>query len=299
VNISGGTTNFSQPTFIVVDGAENIWIPNHGNDSVTELTASSGYSAASAINITNTTFGTSATNFSSPDGIAIDGSGYIWVSNHHNNTVTRLTMTGAAVTSAVNFSNTTSNFGFNGPDGLVVDQSGNVWIPNDTGNSVTELNTTNGTGVNITSPGFSAPDASAVDQSGNIWTTNTNGNSVTEFVVSSGTVTSATTIFGGSTGFNAPTEIAVDGAGNIWIANSNSNSIGASVTELTKSSGYAVGSAVNILESPPPGGPQGIAVDAAGNVWIANSGDNSVTELPGVAVGLTTLPALAGAPPGS
>ena len=300
VNISGGNTHFNQPTFIVVDGSENIWIPNHGNNSVTELTASSHYSNTGAVNISLGSLG--STNFSSPDGISVDGSGNIWVSNHHNNTVTEL-FKSSNYTTAQNFSNTTNGLNFNGPDGLCVDPSGNIWVPNDVGNTVTELNPTNSTEVNITtppgSPGLSAPDACAVDQSGNIWTTNTSGNSVTEFIVSSGTVTGETTILGGNTGFNAPTEIAVDGAGNIWIANYNNNSIGASVTELTKSSGYAVGSAVNILESPPPGGPQGIAIDAAGNVWIANSLDNSLTELPGVATGVTTLPALAGAPPGS
>ena len=51
------------------------------------------------------------------------------------------------------------------------------------------------------------------------------------------------------------------------------------MTELTKSSGYAAGSAVNITGGTTGlSAPDGIAVDAAGNVWVANSGNNSVTE---------------------
>jgi len=215
-----------------------------------------------------------------------------------NSSVTELLAPNYLASNAINISNTPSGLNLNGPDGLAVDSSGRVWIPNDNGNSVTELSRSSGgtiTGGNFASGSFSAPDASAVDQSGNIWTTNTSGNSVTEMIVTGGTVTFVN-FSGGSTGFNSPTEIAVDGAGNIWVANYTPNSVGASVTELTKSSGYAVSSAVNLLESPAPGGPQGIAVDKSGNVWIANDLSNSVTELPGVATGLTTLPKLAGAP---
>ena len=51
VIISGGSTNFSTPMGIAVDGAGNIWIPNYGNNSVTELTKSSNYSNTGAVNI--------------------------------------------------------------------------------------------------------------------------------------------------------------------------------------------------------------------------------------------------------
>src|SRR6202023_3735790 len=73
--------------------------------------------------------------FNQPNGVAIDGSGHVWVSNQAGNTVTALNNTG---TLFGNFAPSGSNF--NGPFGVAIDGAGVVWVTNNAGNAVTALN---------------------------------------------------------------------------------------------------------------------------------------------------------------
>ncbi len=85
VQFSGGSTNFSSPTTIVVDESDNIWVASPGNNSVTELTQASNYAVGSAVN-----FGGNNTGFNSPSGIAVDEQGNVWVTSSGSNTITEL-----------------------------------------------------------------------------------------------------------------------------------------------------------------------------------------------------------------
>ncbi|MGO9604633.1 MAG: hypothetical protein ACLQAT_14810 [Candidatus Binataceae bacterium] len=126
---------------------------------------------------------------------------------------------------------------------------------------------------------FTQPLGVAIDAGGNVCVANANGYSITELTSSGGL---AGYFNPGAANFNDPYFVAIDAAGNVWVTN-NSGGSGCSsntapcgsVTKLT-SSGLAgnftpSGAGFNL--------PQGIAIDAAGNVWVTNSGGDSVTEL--------------------
>jgi hypothetical protein len=87
---------------------------------------------------------------------------------------------------------------------------------------------------------------------------------------------------------DATASIAIDGAGNAWITNilgavSEFSSAGAA---LSPSTGYT-GGGLSL--------PDSIAIDGSGNAWISNVGNNTVSELIGVATPVIT-PICAGLP---
>jgi DNA-binding beta-propeller fold protein YncE len=85
-----------------------------------------------------------------------------------------------------------------------------------------------------------------------------------------------------------PQGIAVDGTGTVWVANYRGNSIsemsGASSaspgTFLSPVSGF--GTDASLLE------PYGLALDASGNAWVSNFGNNTVTQFVGIATPIKT-----------
>jgi sugar lactone lactonase YvrE len=214
---------------------------------------------------------------SNPTGMAIDGSGNVWVTNY-SGSVTEFNPAGSVLSPG-------SGFALNGSDpvGIAIDAGGNVWTASADG-SVTELNPT-GSALSpaggFTGGGLKSPGGIAIDGSGNVWVTNTSG-SVTEFNPAGSPLSPAMGFTGG--GQNYPTGIAIDGSGNVWVANLSGNS----VTELNPA-----GSALSPADGFTGGGlnsPVGIAITGSGNVWVTNFpfpsvvgntivGGTSVTEL--------------------
>ena len=118
-----------------------------------------------------------------PEGIAIDGTGNVWVADYDGSAVVELTSLGAVV-------NRVTLLGGNaGPRGIAVDGAGNVWAADYYGNSLVELS---GSTAAILSPSYGygldaplkEPYGLAVDASGNLWLSNASskGNTISQFV---------------------------------------------------------------------------------------------------------------------
>jgi hypothetical protein len=103
-----------------VDSAGNVWSISADGSSLVEYT-----NDGSLIN----TF--SNINLSAATGIAIDGSGHLWVTNGANS-VSLYTTNGSLLA-------TTTSTALNHPSASSIDISGNVWVTNQTNNAVTEL----------------------------------------------------------------------------------------------------------------------------------------------------------------
>jgi trimeric autotransporter adhesin len=111
----------------------------------------------------------------------------------------------------------------------------------------------------------------AIDSAGSVLSIDTSGTTLTKFT-DAGVVSS--TLMGA--GLNNATALAVDGNSNVWVANGNGtlsvfNSTGSPVSAIP------VAAAGNMSQ------PASVNIDAAGSVWIANAGNNTVTEIVGVA----------------
>jgi streptogramin lyase len=201
--------------------------------------------------------------FESPEGVAVDSSGNVFVGDTFHNAVKEILASGGYVT--VN----ALGSGFSGPPGVAVDGSGNVFVA-DTGNNAVEEIVAAGGYVTVDAvggDGFDSPFGVAVDASGNIFVADTFNSAVKE-ILAAGGYTTVNTL---GSGFNYPTGVAVDANGNVFVADNSNNA----VKEILASGGYTnvvtLGSGF--------GAPFSVAVDGSGNVFVADSGNNAIKEI--------------------
>lgn len=271
---------------IAIDLNDNVWIPNEqpvtqvGTGSVSELTPT-GTSLAGTTGYLN-----GGLNF--PLSVAIDPNGTVWVVDYGNSHLTLLNLMGVPLSGTNGY--TTSLFAF--PVAVAIDGNHFGWIANQSGNTVTKASPDGLSFTNYTC--CSGASGLAIDQGNNVWIANFYGDSVS-LISSSGAVTSS-----GYTGNGAlvrPQGIAVDGAGNVWVANyrqsylvelagTNSSAVGQSLSPAT-----GLGGDAGLLEA------YALAVDASGNIWVSNQGNNTITKYVGLAAPVKTpLSALPKAP---
>lgn len=139
-NSTGTSARFRTPNAIAVDGSGNFYVADSGNDTIRKITVSTGavsLVAGSARHAGSQDApsgpGTSA-RFNNPNGIAVDGSGNIYVADTGNNTIRKITPAGAVTTLAghagtagyLDASGTTAEF--DEPISVAVDSSGNVYV---------------------------------------------------------------------------------------------------------------------------------------------------------------------------
>jgi hypothetical protein len=138
---------------------------------------------------------------SSPNALAIDGNGSVWVTN--SNSVTKLDNSGTALSPSTGYTN-----GLSSPSGIAVDPSGNIWVANKGSDSVSKLGGNTGSLLaNYTGGGLSQPTSLLFDAGGNVWITNFGNNSITE-LNSAGAALSPAGYTGA--GISQPTAVAVN-----------------------------------------------------------------------------------------
>ena len=209
-----------------------------------------------------------AGNLNNPWGIAVDGSGNVWVANRAGTSVTELSTVGAVLSGTGGF----TGGGVDAPIGIAIDGTtpGNAWTANYGNNSVSELNSSgaaqSGSG-GFTGGGVTSPYAIAIDGSNHVWIGNT-ATVLSEFT-SSGSPVSSTGYTGG--GVNNPQSIAVDATGDVWTANNGNSTLSEfnSSGAPQSSSGFS-GGGLNA--------PTAVAIDAYGDVWLTNQGNSSLSE---------------------
>lgn len=147
INYTGG--GLSTPKGIANDASGNVWLPNAGNNSVTELSntgvaqsGTNGYTAVGAFNL--------------PSAIAIDSSNNPWVTNFGNGSLTKLSSAGTPGTPI------TGN-GLSTPKSISFDPIGNIWMVNYGSNSVSAFTGTGAAIGNYTGGGISTPIGIAVN----------------------------------------------------------------------------------------------------------------------------------------
>lgn len=126
IAINYAPTGLVTPKGIATDPSGNLWIPNSGNNTVTEL------SNAGAV-LSGSGYGIGLLN--APSAIAIDTNGLAWVANSGNNTITHLNSNGTTGT-------TYSGGGLNVPMGIAIDYAGDVWVSNSGNSTISEFAST-------------------------------------------------------------------------------------------------------------------------------------------------------------
>jgi hypothetical protein len=232
-----------------------------------------------ALNFDNT--GAPGASFDNPRGIAVDGSGNVFVANNGNlaidlGSISELTAS-SGYTSGLNF--TPAGAAFSHPVALALDSSGNVFVSNNgsqdsqTGpinpGSVSELTAASdyGSGNNFTSADFNGPGALALDSSGNVFVVPGNS-SVSELTAASSYATELNFTPAGASLLD-PNAIALDNLGNVYVTNGGTGA----VSELLVSSSYGSGKNFDNSTGAAFNGAEGIALDGSGNILVVNNGE--------------------------
>jgi sugar lactone lactonase YvrE len=244
---TGSAARFNQPTGVAVGSGGDIYVADSGNNTIRRVTAQGAVTTlAGTAGTGGLTDGTGGAGlFNQPYGIAIDGSGNLFVTDFGNALVRKVTQGGVVTTIAglgatpghVDGDGSTARF--NQPTGIAIDGSGNLYVA-DSGNDTIRK----------------------VTQSG----------SVTTIAGTAGAVGSADGM-GAAARFNGPRGIAVDGSGNLYVADAGNSAIrkitpaGAVTTLAGKPGNFAnvegTGSAA-IFDAP-----AGIAVDSGGSLYVS------------------------------
>jgi MYXO-CTERM domain-containing protein len=211
----------------------------------------------------------SAARFANPSDVAVDAAGNVFVADTANHTVRKVTPAGAVTVFAGNAGVSGSNDGsstasFNRPAGVAVDTVGNVYVADTNNNEVRKVTAA---GVVSTLAGQAGITGSA-----------------------DGTGTGAS--------FNGPSGIVADATGNLYVADTLNHTIrkvtaaGAVTTieGVAGTSGFvdATGSAVRFH------GPQGLALDASGNLFVADTNNNAIRKIVIPSGAVTTVAGQAG-----
>lgn len=172
-----------------------------------------------------------------------------------------------------------------GSQGLAMDSAGNIYIADQSHNRVLKLS--NGTMTAIMDGGIS-PSGLALDSSGNLYFADQGNNTVRR--ISNGVVT---TIAGGGTGcdncpateasLNGVTGIALDTAGSLYVSESQGHVVrkieGGVIRTVAGNGKPGSGGDGGPATNAQLWNPEGLAVDAAGNIYIADTGNNRVRVL--------------------
>lgn len=264
---------------LAIDGQNNVWITNADSPS----SVNKGFGTVTVLNssgqpISGAT-GFSAGGLNAPIAIAIDTNNTAWVVDYGNARVTLLSSTGTPLSGTAGYAAPTLAF----PVSVALDANHTGWIGNQNDSGVTHVQADGSQPNGISC--CNGPQGIAVDQRGYVWISNFYDDSVGQ-LSPTGTIVS-----GGYTadGLFHPQGIAVDGTGSVWVANVRI-AAGAASPTLAQFAGSATSSPGRALS--PPGGwladagmlvPYAVAIDASGNLWISNSGNNTITEVIGMA----------------
>jgi autotransporter-associated beta strand protein len=271
------SAEFNGPEAVAVDSAGDVFVADTNNNVIREIDHATGQIttvAGGGVPGQYNGTATSAVSLSGPTGVAVDLAGDIFIADSGNNLIREVnyatgvitTIAGGGTSSTNGIAATSAALGLSYVSGLAVDSSGDVFFADSWNNLVRELYQSNGTWkiTTVAGDGDTNPDGSG------------------GYAGDGGPATSAE--------LNFPTDVAVDGAGNLFIDDCGNNVI----REVSASSGNietVAGTARNLsLITRPLGAdqsatsayfdnPLGVAVNSAGDIWIADSYDGLVWEV--------------------
>jgi sugar lactone lactonase YvrE len=243
-----------------VDAAGAVYLADQSNHTIRKITASGVATtlAGAALN-PGTADGTgSAARFKYPYGVAIDGSGVLYVSDQYNHTIRKITPAGLVTTLAglPGYHGSANGMGtaarFHNPAGVAVDAAGNVYVADQSNHAIRKI-TPAGLVTTLAGQAFSPGSADGA---------------------------------GSTARFENPAGIAVDAAGMVYVADQDNRTIrkitpAGVVTRLAGQTGLS-GSRDTVALYARFRFPAGVAVDAAGTLYVADRFNHTIRMVPTV-----------------
>jgi YVTN family beta-propeller protein len=281
--------------------------------------------------------GDSTARFSLPGGLAIDGSGSLLVADIFNQTVRKVTATGAVSTIAGSPGGVRDDDGGPAaaahlllPYGIAVNAAGDIYIADYVANQVRKIAAASGTISTVAGTGtqgfsgdggpallatLSQPTRLAVDAAGNLYISDSGNARVRRVDAATGNIATiagnGSRVASGDGGQAtaagmSPFGIAVDASGNLFIAD-DANRVIRKVTASTGTITTFAGT-VGVIGTDDGTGaaasfnlPKGIAADSSGNLFVSDFGSHSIRKITaaGVVTTVAGLPGSAGAVDGT
>jgi len=330
-NGTGTAALFSQPFHLSLDASTNLYVVDNGNSTIRRITPAG---AVTTYTGNPTTVGTnngvaSAARFNGPIGVVASPDGNIYSTDTGNDTV-RWTgfvpfgHSGLGILQTGTLAGQPGTFGtangtgsvarFDAPCGITADTSSNLYVADFDNSSIRKITPagvvttfagqTGTIGTNdglATSAKFSRPEALAFDKSSLVFTmyvADTYNHTIrvigwdrdlwnykVSTVAGQPGVTGTNDGVGATARFCTPRAIAVDNSGNLFVADTGNQTIrklthvGTNwVVTTVGGLGGTFGHADGVGTVARFHFPQGIAVDAAGNLYVSDSGNNTIRK---------------------
>ncbi len=309
---TSSAARFTNPNGVAVDGNGNVYVADTANYTIRKITPTGVVTTLAGLaGDAGSADGTGSTaRFTNPTGIAVDSGGNVYVADSGNDTIRKITPAGlvttlagtAQISGSADGTGSAARFLF--PNGIAADSSGNVYVA-DTGNCTIrkitpagDVSTLAGTAGSVGSAdgtgggaSFSYPYGVAVDAGGNVYVADTDNHTIRK-ITPAGVVTTFAGTAGSSgsadgTGsaarFFFPNGIAADSSGNVYVADTQNHTIRSitSASVVTTLAGVVGGKGT----ADGAGGaarfnmPYGVAVDSAGNIYVADTDNHTIRKI--------------------
>ena len=314
----------NEPRGVALDGAGNLYFADTRNQRIRKVDAAGVISTVAG----DGTFGYGgdggpavAARLNSPYGVAPDGAGNLYIADFGNNRIRKVDAAGGISTVAGGGSSLGDNGAavaarLNSPFGVAPDGSGNLYIADTGDQRIRKVDAAgviftvagdgtsgyNGDGGPAVAAQLWSPNSVAVDGAGNLYIADSFNQRIRKVDAAGGISTVAGNGTRGSGGdgraavaaqLNSPLGVALDGAGNLYIADRGNNRIrkvdaaGAISTVAgdgrqgySGDGGAATAARLN--------SPFGVAPDGAGNLYIADAGNQRIRKVDAAGV-ITTV----------
>lgn len=296
---------FKSPEGVVMDAAGNLIITDRGNNRIRKISADGIVSPIAGANTAGFINGAAAdARFRLPWKSAVDNAGNIFVADRDNHCIRKITVDGMVSTfagsGAAGFADGDKDAAmFNQPLDVAVDAAGNVYVADNLNHRIRKItpdghvSTLAGDGTPAYADGSGTaaklrnPSGLSLDTAGNLVVADRLNHRIRK-VTMAGEV--STLAGDGTTGFKDgdaasarfadPYGISVDGKGNIVVADLNNNKVRKLSSGIVST---VAGTGKGFLDGPGASAqlnqPTDVCTDAAGNIYVADLGNNCVRKI--------------------
>jgi sugar lactone lactonase YvrE len=325
------SASLNYPSGVALDASGNLYIADYFNRRIRKVTAATGIITTVA---GNGSFGfagddgaATSASLERPTGVALDASGNLYIADTFNYRIRKVDAASGIITTVAGNGNATfagdggaaTSASLYGPTGVALDASGNLYIADRSNQRIRKVDAASGIITTVAGNGFSGfagddgaatsaslnePFGVALDASGNLYIADNYNHRIRMADAASGIIT--TVVGNGFSGFAGddgaatsaslyfPTGVALDASGNLYIADPRTQRI----RKVDAASGIITTVAGNgVLGFAGDGGPatsanlaspSGVALDASGNLYIADIGNERIRKVDAASGIITT-----------